>query len=88
MLMSPTDAERRQVPRRTVLKSGRIVFNAGRSTIDCTVRNLSSSGAKLVLSSVVGIPDSFDLLLDGARHPSRVVWRTLKELGVEFSAAN
>ena len=82
--MSPTDSERRQVPRRTVLKGGRTVFNAGRSTIDCTVRNLSPNGAKLVVSSVVGIPDSFELLLDGTRQPCRVAWRTLKELGVEF----
>jgi len=88
MQMSPNTAERRQVPRRTVLKGGRIVFNAGRSTIDCTVRNLSANGAKLVVSSVLGIPDGFELLLDGARHPSRVAWRTLKELGVEFSATH
>lgn len=85
MLMSPTDGERRQVPRRTVLKGGRIAFNDGRSTIDCKVRNLSTRGAKLVVSSVVGIPDSFELLLDGARQPCRVTWKTPEKLGVEFS---
>ena len=88
MLMSqPT--ENRSAERRTTLKGGRIVFNAGRSTITATVRNLSSKGAKLAVSSVVGIPDTFDLLLDsGAKQPCRVVWRTLKELGVEFRAAH
>jgi hypothetical protein len=84
MLDSP-QSESRQNQRRTTLKGGRIVFNAGRSTIDCRVRNLSSTGAKLQVTSVVGIPDTFDLLLDGtARQPCRVVWRTLKELGVQF----
>jgi hypothetical protein len=84
MFTSP-QTENRYAQRRSTLKGGRIVFNAGRSTIDATVRNLSSKGAKLQVNSVVGIPDTFDLLLEGnARQPCRVVWRTLKELGVEF----
>lgn len=84
-MLPASQTENRLIPRRTTLKGGRIVFNAGRSTIDCTVRNLSSKGAKLQVSSVVGIPDSFDLVLDGnARQPCRVAWRTLKELGVAF----
>ena len=84
-MMTAPDTENRQSQRRTTLKVGRIVFNAGRSTIDCTVRNLSGRGAKLLVSSVVGIPDTFDLMLDGhSRQPCRVAWRTLKELGVEF----
>jgi hypothetical protein len=40
MLTSP-DTDNRQAQRRSTLKGGRIVFNAGRSTINCTVRNLS-----------------------------------------------
>jgi hypothetical protein len=84
-MLSPTQSENRNTQRRTTLKGGRIVFNAGRSTIDARVRNLSARGAKLQVASVVGIPDTFDLLLDGhSRQPCRVVWRTLKELGVEF----
>ncbi len=84
-MMAQPDAERRAVLRRTTLKGGRIAFNAGRSTVDCTVRNLSSKGAKLVVNSVVGIPDTFDLVLsDHSKQPCRVTWRALKELGVEF----
>ena len=84
MLPTP-QSENRQAQRRTTLKGGSIVFNGGRSTIDAKVRNLSAKGAKLQVSSVVGIPDTFDLLLEGhSRQPCRVVWRTLKELGVEF----
>ena len=84
-MLPASQTENRNTPRRTTLKGGRIVFNAGRSTINCTVRNLSPKGAKLQVSSVVGIPETFDLLLDGhARQPCRVAWRTLKELGVEF----
>jgi len=85
MTMLDTDNDKRAAQRRSTLKGGKIVFNAGRSTIDCTVRNLSSTGAKLNVNSVVGIPETFDLILDGhSKQPCRVKWRRLKEIGVEF----
>ena len=88
-MMSDQQVDHRLASRRTTLKGGRIVFNTGRSTVDCTVRNLSAKGAKLQVASVVGIPDTFDLLLDGGmRQPCRVAWRRLKELGVEFPTQN
>lgn len=84
-MMTEPQTDNRQAQRRSTLKGGHIVFNGGRSTIDCTVRNLSAKGAKLQVSSVVGIPATFDLMLQGhSRQPCRVVWRTLKELGVSF----
>ncbi|HZY68593.1 MAG TPA: PilZ domain-containing protein [Devosia sp.] len=84
-MMNSTQRDNRETQRRPTLKGARVVFNGGRSTINCTVRNMSAKGAKLQVSSVVGIPDTFDLMLDGhARQPCRVVWRTLKELGVQF----
>jgi hypothetical protein len=65
------------------------VFNAGRSTIDCTVRNLSRDGAKLQVASSIGIPDSFDLILPNTtKQPCKVAWRKVKEVGVEFVATH
>ena len=85
MAMVDTDSDKRSMQRRSTLKGGKIVFNAGRSTIDCTIRNLSSTGAKLQVNSVVGIPDTFDLVLEGhSKQPCRIKWRRLKEIGVEF----
>jgi hypothetical protein len=83
------DSEHRDTERRKTLKTGQIVFNGGRSTITCTVRNMSSRGAKLEVVSVVGIPDTFDLVLaPHSKQPCRVKWRRLKELGVEFQASH
>jgi len=88
MMAGETQGDNRGTQRRPTLKGGRIVFNAGRSTIDCTVRNLSRDGAKLQVASVVGIPDVFDLLLPNTtRQPCRIAWRKTKEIGVEFIAA-
>ena len=86
-MMTEPQTEHRAQQRRPTLKGGRIVFNSGRSTIDCTVRNLSRDGAKLQVASVVGIPDTFDLLLPNTtRQPCRVAWRKVKEVGVVFTA--
>jgi hypothetical protein len=80
--------EKRLAPRRNTLIAATLVFNGGRSRIECIIRNLSSSGAKLELKgSVASVPNTFDLIAPGHRpHACRVVWRTLKELGVQFEA--
>jgi hypothetical protein len=54
--------------------------------IDCTVRNLSGTGAALDVSSPVGIPDHFTLSVqvDGTHLACTVVWRKEKRIGVRF----
>jgi hypothetical protein len=76
--------EHRTVPRRRLLKTGKISFGGG--TIDCTVRNLSETGAALEVSSPVGIPEHFTLVIEpNAIHvPSRIVWRKDTRIGVHF----
>ena len=85
-LQSTGDEQRRSVPRHRALKGGRIVFNRGASSIDCTIRDLSADGAKLVVESVVGIPNEFELLLDqgtlGRLCTRR--WNSQKTIGVHF----
>ena len=80
--------EKRLTPRRNTSISAVMVYNGGRVRMECVIRNLSDSGAKLELKgSVASIPNTFDLIAPGHRpHPCRVVWRTLKELGVQFEA--
>ena len=56
---------------RRVFKAGRISFNAGHSTIDCTVRGLSDTGASLDVSNTAGIPERFKLQI-GADNLSRL----------------
>jgi hypothetical protein len=53
--------ETRRAPRRPVLKAGSITFGGG--AIDCVVRNLSATGAALEVTSLVGIPDQFALIV-------------------------
>ena len=77
--------ERRDKARHRVLKAGTIEFGGG-GAIDCTIRNLSDTGAALDVSSPVGIPDHFSLFVqvDGKHLACTVIWRKEKRIGVRF----
>ena len=77
--------ERRKDERYRVLKAGKIAFNHG-AVIDCTVRNLSKSGARLDVVNQFGIPDQFILLIerDNLQFPCYVEWRKERQIGVSF----
>jgi hypothetical protein len=76
--------ESRRTPRHRVLKAGTIEFGGG--AIDCTVRNLSNTGAALEVSNQIGIPEKFALVVpgDGLHLPCHVVWRKGCRIGVTF----
>lgn len=77
-------SEKRVAARHRVLKAGTIEFGGG--SIDCTVRDVSNTGAALDVTSPMGIPEKFTLLLpsDGLHLPCHVVWRKERRLGVAF----
>jgi len=76
--------ERRDRARHRVLKAGTIEFGGG--AIDCTVRNFSDTGAALDVSSPVGIPERFTLIIqaEGTHLACTVVWRKERRIGVKF----
>jgi hypothetical protein len=80
--------ERRKIQRGRTLKAGSIVFNRA-AGIDCRVRNMSAVGACLEVTSQVGIPNDFVLIVsyDHFTRPCHVIWRSDTRLGVEFRAA-
>ena len=71
-------------PRRRVLKSGTIEFGGG--GIDCTVRNLSETGAALEVVTPLFIPDRFTLFVpsEQLKRPCHIVWRKERRIGVAF----
>ena len=78
--------ERRASPRHRTLKGGKIVLDHHSVVYDCRVRNLSESGALLVLPSTVEIPDQFELRIvnEDVEVQAVVRWRTGTQLGVQF----
>jgi len=79
--------ERRAIPRMRVLKAGQVVLSDKAPKLECSVRNVSATGACLQLSSTYGLPRNFDLIFDGIRRHCRVAWMTDTRMGVAFTQA-
>jgi PilZ domain len=76
--------EHRIAARRRVLKAGSISFGGG--AIDCTVRNISDTGAALEVVTPLFTPDRFNLVVqsDGLIRPCHIVWRKERRIGIAF----
>lgn len=78
--------EGRRAERLRTYIGARAVFNNGQSTMDCQVRNLSQTGAKLTLSESVGLPKAFILEIPSRNKSfkAELRWRAGDSVGVEF----
>jgi hypothetical protein len=77
--------ERRKSARSRILKSAKLILGRT-SIIDCAVRNLTNTGARIQVANTVNLPQDFEMTFDGGHsiRPCRLVWRTVTETGVEF----
>ena len=68
---------------------GQIVFNNRMSTMDCIIRNISPTGAKLAVNEGLTLPDRFEISIPqkGETLAARIKWRRGEELGIVFVAA-
>lgn len=78
--------DRRNEHRGRTYLGGQIAFNNRWSTIDCLVRNMSESGARIEFANPVLVPSDLELIipLRGNSRRVRVVWRQAKALGISF----
>jgi len=75
-------SDRRQAPRRKILKVARVCWENG-GWSECIIRNLSDTGAQLEISGPV--PKMFDLVVaNRLACTCCVVWRRGDRVGVEF----
>lgn len=76
--------EHRGSPRLRTLKGGLILFGTA-PAFDCVIRNMSDTGALLVVNPV-GIPDEFTLVIkpEMRKRACRVAWRSADKIGVRF----
>jgi hypothetical protein len=76
--------EKRAFPRHKVFKRGTIAFGGG--GIDCMVRNLSATGARIEVTNQVGLPNSFMLVIESDQfiRRCRPVWSADQRIGLAF----
>jgi PilZ domain len=79
-------SELRHVNRIRSILAARIVFNRRCSTIECAVRDISATGARLLVSPHVAIPDEFHVEVPKKARTfrARLIWRRGEACGVRF----
>ena len=78
--------DRRKTPRLRSFKGARILFHPHWPAIDCTVRNLSGTGACVEMPGEFNTALQFDLafLQEKETRACRQVWRQGNRIGVAF----
>jgi diguanylate cyclase (GGDEF)-like protein len=79
--------ENRRADRRNrVLKRGMMVVNDGYSTINCLIRDLSTSGARVTTEDEYMGNERFSLVImdSGRRVPAEMRWQRGREIGLKF----
>ncbi len=81
-----SDSERRIAPRVRTLKQAKILFNNRYSTFDCTVRNISATGALLTIDRAVPLPKVFEIRIGESEpvRPAKLVYRRDSFAGIHF----
>jgi hypothetical protein len=76
---------RRSVRNRSFLR-GCLYFNKRRGSLDCLIRDLSDSGARIIFSDSVSVPDVVELYIPQKERTvrARVQWRHGYEIGLDF----
>ena len=78
--------ERRGAPRQRVLKGAKIVYGNFMFVLDCTVRDISATGARLRLPNETPVPSNFHVFIKENQTicAAHLVWRDGKDMGVAF----
>ena len=83
----PIASDKRQTLRTRALLGGKLAYGEGFFTLDCLVRDLSTSGARVKVPEGLGVPQViyFLELRSGAVYEAKVVWRRHPEIGLQFT---
>jgi hypothetical protein len=78
--------ERRIGTRQKSFLQGRIYYNNRRASIDCLVRDISPTGARLKFSAAVTMPEVVELYIPNKDefYRAQVQWNRGEEIGVHF----
>ena len=79
--------DRRGSPRESVRLTATLTY--GRTSVACTIRNISATGASVLLPDGKDVPDEVTLAIVGkpVRYPARVVWRLSPLIALKFRNA-
>lgn len=78
--------ERRESDRIRSFLRAQIIFNNRMSTIDCIVKNISPTGARVALGDTLAVPAEFEIYIPqrNVSHHARLIWRDKDSIGIDF----
>ena len=79
-------SDRRASDRVRSFLRAQIIFNNRMSTIDCIIKNISPTGARVALNETLAVPSEFDIYIPqrGRSHHARLTWRDKDSIGIDF----
>jgi PilZ domain len=82
-----TGPEKRIEHRRKMLKGGTVFFNKGYSSLECVVRDVSSTGVRIQMGETFGMPSRVLLSISGeeGRVEASVRWRNSRNVGLSIT---
>ena len=86
--LGPDSLERRRVRRNRVLLRGKLVFDGGKLSTDCIVRDMSVWGARVRMPTELILRDDLYLIesQNCMAYESKVIWKKGHDLGLQFLA--
>ena len=71
------EPEKRASDRIRSFLRAQIIFNNRMTTIDCIIKNISATGARVALNDTLAVPTEFEIYIPqrGCSHHARLVWR-------------
>jgi hypothetical protein len=83
-----TDANKRISNRSRVLKAAKLVSLNKWSVVDCTIRDMSETGARIICKDQLAVANEFRFLMpfENTIRNARVIWRREDALGIEFTS--
>jgi hypothetical protein len=78
--------QRRASTRSRTLLEGQIIFDKRLSRVECTVRDISETGARIIFANPARVPPEFELRIPKRKlaRQARVVWYDGQTYGVMF----
>lgn len=82
------DENKRISKRMRVLKGAKIVHMNNWSLVDCTIRDISETGARIICGDQMAVANEFRFLIpsDNTICNAKVVWRRGDLLGITFTS--
>jgi hypothetical protein len=80
------EPDKRESDRVRAFLRAQIIFNNRMSTIDCIIKNISPTGARIALGDSFAVPAEFDIFIPqrNSSHHCKLVWRDRDSIGVDF----